>query len=142
MLKIAFNNNYIHPLEENHRFPMIKYELIPEQLIRENTCSDKNFFKKENLMRLSYKEGKPFLLDLLNLKVLVSNKNHELLEDTFQTVLKQSVPIFPIKAENLMKNYNLKEGKFLGSKLDEIEQYWIKNNFKISKEEIKKLIYS
>ncbi len=26
---------------------MIKYELIPEQLIRENTCSDKNFFKPE-----------------------------------------------------------------------------------------------
>jgi len=47
VLKIAFNNNYIHPLEENHRFPMIKYELIPEQLIRENTCSDKNFFKPE-----------------------------------------------------------------------------------------------
>ena len=47
MLKIAFNNNYIHPLEENHRFPMIKYELIPEQLIRENTCSDKNFFNPE-----------------------------------------------------------------------------------------------
>ena len=47
MLKIAFNNNYIHQLEENHRFPMIKYELIPEQLIRENTCSDKNFFKPE-----------------------------------------------------------------------------------------------
>ena len=44
MLKIAFNNNYIYPLEENHRFPMIKYELIPEQLIRENTCVDENFF--------------------------------------------------------------------------------------------------
>ena len=41
-----------------------------------------------------------------------------------------------------MKNYNLKEGKFLGSKLDEIEQYWIKNNFKISNEEIKRLIHS
>ena len=34
-----------------------------------NELSDKNFFKKENLIRLSYKEGKPFLLDLLNLKV-------------------------------------------------------------------------
>tara|TARA_A100001015_G_scaffold174110_1_gene193565 strand:- start:3392 stop:4294 length:903 start_codon:yes stop_codon:yes gene_type:complete len=44
MLKIAFNNNYIYPLEENHRFPMIKYELIPEQLIRENTCINENFF--------------------------------------------------------------------------------------------------
>ena len=45
MLKIAFHQNYIHPLEENHRFPMIKYELIPEQLIRENTCSSDNFFE-------------------------------------------------------------------------------------------------
>jgi len=45
VLKIAFNKNYIHPLDENHRFPMIKYELIPEQLIRENTCSIDNFFE-------------------------------------------------------------------------------------------------
>ena len=45
MLKIAFNQNYIHPLDENHRFPMIKYELIPEQLLRENTCSSDNFFE-------------------------------------------------------------------------------------------------
>ena len=45
MLKIAFNDNYIYPLDENHRFPMIKYELIPEQLIRENTCTSDNFFK-------------------------------------------------------------------------------------------------
>ncbi len=45
MLKIAFNPNYIYPLDENHRFPMIKYELIPEQLIRENTCISNNFFE-------------------------------------------------------------------------------------------------
>ena len=49
MLKIAFNKNYIYPLEENHRFPMIKYELIPEQLIRENTCSEKNFFNPKKV---------------------------------------------------------------------------------------------
>jgi len=44
MLKIANDTIYNHPLKENHRFPMIKYELIPEQLIRENTCSSENFF--------------------------------------------------------------------------------------------------
>ena len=49
MLKIAFNSNYIYPLEENHRFPMIKYELIPEQLIRENTCVDENFFSPDKI---------------------------------------------------------------------------------------------
>ena len=49
MLKIAFNKNYIYPLEENHRFPMIKYELIPEQLLRESTCSENNFFNPEKV---------------------------------------------------------------------------------------------
>ena len=33
MLKIANDSLYNHPLKENHRFPMIKYELIPEQLL-------------------------------------------------------------------------------------------------------------
>ena len=45
MLKIAHHALYNHPLKENHRFPMIKYELIPEQLIMENTCVENNFFK-------------------------------------------------------------------------------------------------
>ena len=49
MLKIAYNQNYIYPLEENHRFPMIKYELIPEQLVRESTCSENNFFNPEKV---------------------------------------------------------------------------------------------
>ena len=44
MLKIANDSLYNHPLKENHRFPMIKYELIPEQLLIENTCNENNFF--------------------------------------------------------------------------------------------------
>ena len=44
MLKIANHSLYNHPLKENHRFPMIKYELIPEQLLMENTCNENNFF--------------------------------------------------------------------------------------------------
>ena len=50
MLKISFDQKYIYPLEENHRFPMIKYELIPEQLIRENTCCDDNFFSPNQIL--------------------------------------------------------------------------------------------
>tara|TARA_S200000501_G_scaffold54880_1_gene44907 strand:+ start:618 stop:1520 length:903 start_codon:yes stop_codon:yes gene_type:complete len=49
MLKIAHHTLYNHPLKQNHRFPMIKYELIPEQLIMENTCVENNFFKPGNL---------------------------------------------------------------------------------------------
>ena len=50
MLKISFDQKYIYPLDENHRFPMIKYELIPEQLIRENTCCDDNFFSPKQIL--------------------------------------------------------------------------------------------
>lgn len=45
MIKIAFHPIYAHPLPENHRFPMLKYELIPEQLMYEGTCSEKHFFR-------------------------------------------------------------------------------------------------
>jgi acetoin utilization deacetylase AcuC-like enzyme len=36
-LYIAFDPIYAHPLPEGHRFPMIKYELIPGQLMHEGT---------------------------------------------------------------------------------------------------------
>jgi acetoin utilization deacetylase AcuC-like enzyme len=44
MLKIAYSPIYQHPLPEGHRFPMLKYELIPEQLLYEGTCTPENFF--------------------------------------------------------------------------------------------------
>lgn len=47
MLKIAYHQIYKHPLPEGHRFPMIKYELLPEQLLYEGTCSETNFFEPE-----------------------------------------------------------------------------------------------
>lgn len=47
MLKIAFHPIYKHPLPEGHRFPMEKYELLPQQLLHEGTCSEDNFFKPE-----------------------------------------------------------------------------------------------
>ncbi|MEM1257413.1 MAG: histone deacetylase [Bacteroidota bacterium] len=45
MLKVAYHSIYKHPLPEGHRFPMIKYELLPEQLLHEGTCKTDNFFK-------------------------------------------------------------------------------------------------
>lgn len=45
MLKIAFHPIYKHPLPEGHRFPMEKYELLPQQLLYEGTCSKENFFE-------------------------------------------------------------------------------------------------
>ena len=42
MLKIANDSIFYHELQKNHRFPMIKYKLLPEILINEGTCIDSN----------------------------------------------------------------------------------------------------
>lgn len=44
VLKIAWSPLYKHPLPEGHRFPMEKYELIPEQLIYEGTIGEENLY--------------------------------------------------------------------------------------------------
>jgi len=49
MLKIAYAPVYRHPLPDNHRFPMEKYELLPEQLLHEGTVTQENFFEPEVL---------------------------------------------------------------------------------------------
>jgi acetoin utilization deacetylase AcuC-like enzyme len=45
MLKIAWSSIYKYELPENHRFPMIKYELLPEQLLYEGTITESNIFQ-------------------------------------------------------------------------------------------------
>ncbi|MAB47157.1 MAG: histone deacetylase [Flavobacteriaceae bacterium] len=47
MLKIAYHPIYKHPLPVGHRFPMEKYELLPQQLLHEGTCTNDNFFEPE-----------------------------------------------------------------------------------------------
>ncbi|HMG92761.1 MAG TPA: histone deacetylase [Chryseolinea sp.] len=44
MLKIAWDKSYILPLPVNHRFPMSKYEVLPEQLLHEGTIETSNLF--------------------------------------------------------------------------------------------------
>lgn len=49
MLFIAFDPVYVHPLPESHRFPMLKYELIPEQLLHEGLISNDSLFSPGKL---------------------------------------------------------------------------------------------
>ncbi|WEK21243.1 MAG: histone deacetylase [Candidatus Pedobacter colombiensis] len=49
MVKIAWHPLYAHPLPEGHRFPMIKYELIPGQLLHEGVITESNLFAPEPL---------------------------------------------------------------------------------------------
>lgn len=58
MVKIAFDPIYAHPLPEGHRFPMLKYELIPEQLLHEGSVIADQFFSplpcKEEIVLLTH----------------------------------------------------------------------------------------
>lgn len=47
MIKIAYHPIYAHPLPAGHRFPMVKYELIPAQLLHEGTIEAQHLFAPE-----------------------------------------------------------------------------------------------
>lgn len=47
MLPIAFHPIYKHPLPDGHRFPMLKYELLPQQLLYEGTAEVSDFFEPD-----------------------------------------------------------------------------------------------
>ncbi|MEO7530525.1 MAG: histone deacetylase [Sediminibacterium sp.] len=58
MIKIAFDPIYAHPLPEGHRFPMLKYELIREQLLHEGSITPDQLFSpapcKEEIILLTH----------------------------------------------------------------------------------------
>lgn len=69
MLKIAYHPIYKHHLPDGHRFPMAKYDLLPQQLIYEGTCSKENFFEPEvpNNKYFFLVHDPEYVSDLLNI---------------------------------------------------------------------------
>ncbi len=71
MMKVAFHPSYSYPLPKGHRFPMEKYELLPQQLLYEGTCIAENFFEpkmpsKEDILAVHTEE---YFESLLNLTI-------------------------------------------------------------------------
>lgn len=71
MLPIAFHPIYKHPLPEGHRFPMLKYELLPKQLLYEGTAVESDFFIPEivDLRHVYAVHSKDYVTDLLSLNL-------------------------------------------------------------------------
>lgn len=62
MLQIAFHPAYVYPLPEGHRFPMLKYELIPAQLLHEGLITQENLsapeiLKDEEIILLTHEKA-------------------------------------------------------------------------------------
>lgn len=78
-LKIAFDPIYAYPLPEGHRFPMLKYELIPEQLLYEGTITKDNLFIphpcRDEIVLLTHTKE---YLDKLHLQTLSSKEQRHI----------------------------------------------------------------
>jgi acetoin utilization deacetylase AcuC-like enzyme len=78
LLKIAYDPVYAHPLPEGHRFPMIKYELIPEQLLYEGSITPQNIFAPakctEEIILLTH--TKAYFDKLLNQTLTAKEQRH------------------------------------------------------------------
>ena len=99
-----------------------------------------NSFTINNMNKVFYYSGKQACLDILDYKIILSkkiDKNLEELSKHFENIIS---PVMPVSADLLMKKYELKEGRELGQKLKEIENEWVKNNFKISEKEVENII--
>ena len=71
MIPIAFHPLFKHPLPEGQRFPMLKYELLPQQLLHEGTAISTDFFEPElcDLEHVFAVHTKEYVNDFVRLKL-------------------------------------------------------------------------
>ena len=99
-------------------------------------------FNSQNLWKIFYFNGKEGLVDILNYKIYTSKKLDKNLVNQINFFENKEVPKLSVTGGDLIKNFGLPEGQKVGEKLKEIENVWIKNNFKISDKNIKKILES
>ena len=99
----------------------------------------KNFFYlEENIKKQIYFTSIDGVIDLLLFSLCANNRLKNInFEKLINDIKKYKVPKFPISGE-LLKEYGYKTGQELGKKLKLLEEDWIKNNFVIDKNLIKK----
>ena len=97
-------------------------------------------FTMDNMNKFFYYHGKETTLDILNYRIIKFNKSVHSLKQLINYYENSTTPKMPINADVLMKKYNIPEGKLLGEKLKIIEKEWVKNNFKISDQQINNII--
>jgi len=132
---------------DNSEYFIYKYNISNEDKKRIKFLSnvfsinlDKDTFKEKNLWKIFYLNGKSYLNDLINFKIFQSKKLDNKLIKLKEFFKNKEAPKFEVKAKTLIEKYNYKEGKELGIKLKEIEEFWIKNSFKISEEELDSIV--
>ena len=100
---------------------------------------NKNFFNKD-LEKNIYLKNKDYLINL-NILNFVINQSVKLKDfsEILSKILKSKTHKFSIDGKFLIEN-GMKQGSLIGKVLKEIENEWIKNDFKISRDRIKEII--
>ena len=97
-------------------------------------------FIEKNMDKVLYYHGKQAVIDILNFRIIKLKKINKTLIELSQSYKSKTIPSMPISADLLMKKYDIPEGKQLGEKLKTIEQIWVKNDFKISDQQVDNII--
>ncbi len=135
--------------KDSHEYFAHKYNVSND--IKENL----NLLAK-NFRRLS--ENKEFLYNDLEKNIYLNDKNHLInlnilnfvvntkinIKDfsyNFKRILQTKIHQFPVDGKYLMEN-GFTQGVQMGKVLKKIEEEWIKNNFKVSKNQIQEIIKS
>ena len=97
-------------------------------------------FTANNLNKVFYYNGKEAILDILNHRIFKSKKVDNSLKELVEYYENSKVLVLPVSADLLMKKYEIPEGRQLGEKLKRIEEEWIKNNFRITDEQLNNIV--
>lgn len=101
MLPIAYHPIYKHPLPEGHKFPMLKYDLLPQQLVLQGIAEESDFFQ-------------PDPVDLKHvLDVHEKNYVHSLLDLTLDAKAQRKIG-FPLSEELVERELRITQGTIFG----------------------------
>ena len=131
---------------DNSDYFVYKYNLPNELKVKINFLKNNSLnkdsteiYNKKELQKIFYFECKSSAIDLIDFNLLNFKQSKKLLE--LKTYFeKLDKPEFPIKAQLLINDYGLKEGRELGQKLKNLEMKWIENNFNLSKKDMEKVL--
>ena len=121
---------------------------LSNKLKRKIEFLKKIFFKREkkfqinekNLNKILYFDGKESVVDVLDFERIRNIRNKSKIVELYHFFSQKNPPVMPLKANLLMKDYKIPEGKELGEKLKRLEKKWVDNNFNISNKEIQKIL--
>ena len=111
---------------------------IIDEFFKEN--KNKNTFSEKNMNKIFYYNGRQAVIDILRFRIITTKKFDKKLIELIKFYKDKTSLIMPVGANVLMTKYKIPEGKQLGLKLKKIEEEWVKNDFKISNEQIEQIV--